>query len=328
MRISDRSVHAMSWCIGRLRVIFPLLLVVVITGLIGIGCSQDEGDEERVGGGRPVVVATTGMIADAARNLLGESVEVVGLMGPGVDPHLYKASRGDLDALTRADVVIYNGLHLEGKMGDVMEKLARKKPVIAIGDRLDPGSLRRPPEFEGAYDPHIWFDVSLWRRGVENLADTLAQIFPEMADTIRLRASTYLAALDSLDREVRLAITTIPEERRVLVTAHDAFGYFGDAYGIEVKGLQGISTMSEFGLADRNAMVSMIVERKIPAVFVESSVPRRNIDALVEGVQGRGHEVRIGGELFSDAMGEEGTPEGTYLGMVRSNVRTIVEGLR
>jgi manganese/zinc/iron transport system substrate-binding protein len=268
------------------------------------------------------------MIADAARNLLGEGVEVIGLMGPGVDPHLYKASRGDLDALMRADVVIYNGLHLEGKMGDVMEKLARKKPVIAIGDRIPQERLRRPPEFDGAFDPHIWFDVSLWRRGVANLADTLAQVFPDMADSIHSRASTYLAALDSLDREVRTSIETIPEDRRVLVTAHDAFGYFGDAYGIEVNGLQGISTMSEFGLADRNAMVSMIVDRKIPSVFIESSVPRRNIDALVEGVQGRGHEVRIGGELFSDAMGEEGTPEGTYLGMVRSNVRTIVEGLR
>lgn len=325
MRVSKRSVHATSWGAGRIRVILPLLLLVVLTGLLGVGCSEEEEGE---GEGRPVLVATTGMIADAARNLLGENVEVVGLMGPGVDPHLYKASRGDLDALTRADVVVYNGLHLEGKMGDVMEKLARKKPVIAVGDRIDPGSLRRPPEFEGAYDPHIWFDVNLWRRGVANLADTLAIIFPELSDTIDARASAYLALLDSLDLEVRREIQTIPEERRVLVTAHDAFGYFGDAYGIEVKGLQGISTMSEFGLADRNAMVSMIVDRKIPAVFVESSVPRRNIDALVEGVRGRGHEVRIGGELFSDAMGEEGTPEGTYLGMVRSNVRTIVEGLR
>ncbi len=304
-----------------------LLLALLLLGPFIIGCGESggEGADDQ---GRPVVVATTGMIADAARNLLGENVEVIGLMGPGVDPHLYKASRGDLDALTRADVVIYNGLHLEGKMGDVMEKLARKKPVIAIADRIEAARLRRPPEFEGAWDPHIWFDVSIWRIGVANLADTLAVLFPDLADTIRGRASGYLAALDSLDGEVRRAIAEIPEERRVLVTAHDAFGYFGDAYGIDVQGLQGISTVSEFGLADRNAMVSMIVERKVPAVFVESSVPRRNIEALVEGVQGRGHEVRIGGELFSDAMGEEGTPEGTYVGMVRANVRTIVEGLR
>ncbi len=304
-----------------------LAIALLASLLLFVGCS--EGGEE--GGdvdNRDLVVATTGMIADAARNILGEAVRVVGLMGPGVDPHLYKATRRDLQLLSDATIILYNGLHLEGKMGEILEKLARKKGVIAIGDRLDPAKLRSPEEYEGAHDPHIWFDVGLWRSGVAMLADTLKVLLPEQADAIERNAPAYLSLLDKLDDEVREGIATIPEEHRVLVTAHDAFGYFGDAYGIEVKGLQGISTLSEFGIADRNAMVDLIVERRVPAVFVESSVPRKNIEALVEGVGSRGHSIRIGGELFSDAMGAVGTPEGTYLGMVRANLKTIVEGLR
>lgn len=303
------------------------LLPVLLSLLILTGCGERRGDAESEDS-RKLVVATTGMIADAAENLLGDGVRVVGLMGPGVDPHLYRASRGDLQLLTDADVVLYNGLHLEGKMGDVLEKLAEKKGVVAVAELVDPSALRAPPEFEGAYDPHIWFDVALWRSAVARLSDTLRILMPELSETIEGQSSIYLESLDQLESEVREALATIPEEQRVLITAHDAFGYFGAAYGIDVRGLQGISTMTEFGLADRNNMVTLIVEKKVPAVFVESSVPRKNVEALVEGVKGRGHEVRIGGELYSDAMGAEGTPEGTYVGMVRANVETIVGGLR
>ena len=310
--------------LSRSRLLAFLLAPLLLFG----GCADDGTDGNTPDEEGDLVVATTGMIADAARNLLGADVRVVGLMGPGVDPHLYKATRRDLQLLSDADVILYNGLHLEGKMGDVLEKLARKKGVVAVADRLEPSKLLSPAEYEGAYDPHVWFDVGLWKNGVALLADTLKVLMPDHAGEIEENATTYLQALEELDQEVRREIATIPKGRRVLVTAHDAFGYFGAAYGIEVKGLQGISTLSEFGIADRNAMVDLIVERGVPAVFVESSVPRKNVEALIEGVGSRGHAVRIGGELFSDAMGEEGTPEGTYLGMVRANLRTIVEGLR
>lgn len=298
---------------------------ILATMLLLIGCGEKQTNEEKE---RTTIVATTGMIADAARIIVGDSAEVIGLMGPGVDPHLYKAGSNDLGLLTDADVILYNGLHLEGKMGDVLEKLAARKSVVAVAERIDEAQLRSPPEFKGAHDPHVWFDVALWRTVVDGMADTLAALHPGNAAYYRANADVYLGRLDSLDRWVRAEIATIPKDGRVLITAHDAFGYFGRAYDIEVKGLQGISTVSEFGLADRNAMVELIVARKIKAIFVESSVPRRNVESLIEGVTGSGGTVRIGGELFSDAMGEEGTPEGSYVGMVEANVRKIVEALR
>ncbi len=305
-----------------------LVFVVGIT-LIVMGCSdRKDGSDQPSSDGRLRIVATTGMIADAARNIVGEHAEVVGLMGAGVDPHLYKATQNDLKLLSEADIILYNGLHLEGKMADVLGKLAARKLVIALAEGLDTTLLRRPPEFEGAYDPHVWFDVDLWKRVAQNLTDTLTALDAENVEVYRSNGGIYTASLDALDEWVIQQISTIPEKSRVLVTAHDAFGYFGGAYGIEVRGLQGISTVSEAGLADRAAMIDLIVERKVKAVFIESSINPKAIEAIVEGVNGRGHSVSIGGELFSDAMGEDGTPEGTYVGMVRANVNTIVEALR
>ena len=305
-----------------------IVLTVLLLLSIVAGCGDDaaESDETTLR-----VVATTGMIADAGVNLFPASVEVVGLMGPGVDPHLYKASRGDLALLQDADIVLYNGLHLEGKMGEVLEKLARKKPVIAVGELIATDRLLQPAAFEGAYDPHIWFDVALWSDAVEALADTL-ELLPVLSDlgidtTIGKRAAAYLDSLRVLHADVASQVGALPENRRTLITAHDAFGYFGRAYDIEVAGLQGISTVREFGLAERNAIVARIVEQKIPAIFLESSVPKRTIEAIVEGVAAEGGEVTIGGELFSDAMGDAGTAEGTYIGMVRHNARAIVEAL-
>ncbi|MCE2503408.1 MAG: zinc ABC transporter substrate-binding protein [Chlorobi bacterium] len=305
-----------------------LVFVVGIT-LIVMGCSdRKDGSDQPSSDGRLRIVATTGMIADAARNIVGEHAEVVGLMGAGVDPHLYKATQNDLKLLSEADIILYNGLHLEGKMADVLGKLAARKLVIALAEGLDTTLLRRPPEFEGAYDPHVWFDVDLWKRVAQNLTDTLTALDAENVEVYRSNGGIYTASLDALDEWVIQQISTTPEKSRVLVTAHDAFGYFGGAYGIEVRGLQGISTVSEAGLADRAAMIDLIVERKVKAVFIESSINPKAIEAIVEGVNGRGHSVSIGGELFSDAMGEDGTPEGTYVGMVRANVNTIVEALR
>lgn len=295
---------------------------MVAGGMLG-GCG-----EARRADGRTRIVVTTGMIEDITRRVVGGHAEVKGLMGPGVDPHLYKATQGDLALLSGADVVFYNGLHLEGKMVDALEKLGRSKPVVPVSRGIDTARLRRPPEFKGNFDPHIWFDVKLWVSAVRTIADEMKRFDTAHAAEYERNAVAYIARLDSLDAWVRAEIATIPRDVRVLVTAHDAFGYFGRAYDIEVRGLQGISTVSEFGLADITSLVEMIATRKIKAVFVESSVPRRSIEAVVNGVRSKGHDVQIGGQLYSDAMGAAGTPDGTYIGMVSANVNTIARALR
>lgn len=274
------------------------------------------------------VLATTGMIADAAKNIVGDSAEVVALMGAGVDPHLYKATQSDLLKLTRADVVLYNGLHLEGKMAEVLEKLARQKTVVAVSDGIPRPMLNHSEAFGDHPDPHIWFDVRLWRMTVQEMSQKLQRTDSTHSAFYAANTAHYLAQLDSLDTWVKQEMNTIPPQARVLITAHDAFGYFGRAYHVEVKGLQGISTVSEFGLRDVADLVNFICERKIKAVFVESSVPPRAIEAVIQGCRDKGHTVNIGGTLYSDAMGAAGTPEGTYIGMVRANVRTIVQALR
>jgi len=302
-----------------------LLAIVVAVVMAVAGCGGGTGDGHKE---KPVIVVTTGMIEDAVRNVVGDHATVSALMGPGVDPHLYKASQNDMTALSGADVVFYNGLHLEGKMVDVLEKLARQKPVFAVSEGVDQSKLRKPAEFKGNFDPHIWFDVKLWSGAAQEVARRMKAFDPAHTADYERNAAEYVRRLDSLDGWVRAQIATIPKDRRVLVTAHDAFGYFGRAYDIEVRGLQGISTVSEYGLADVQSLVDMISERKIRAVFIESSVPRRSIEAVVAGVQARGHDVSIGGQLYSDAMGKKGTPDGTYIGMVSANVNTIVNALR
>jgi manganese/zinc/iron transport system substrate-binding protein len=323
-----------------MRYIVPIwLMSILAVALTAVGCGERGGGaagagkgvgEKNVDGGAKIrVVATTGMIADVARNIAGERATVTALMGEGVDPHLYKPSPADVRLLTDADVVLYNGLHLEGRMGEVLENLGKGKgkTVVAVGEAIEHSKLRSPPEFEGQHDPHVWFDVSLWVEAAEAMREALIKADPAGTPNYRVNAEKYLAEMAALHEEVKAEIGKIPAERRVLITAHDAFGYFGRAYGMEVMAIQGISTDSEAGLKDINHLVDVIVQRKVPAVFFESSVPRKAIDALVEGAAARGHDVRIGGELFSDAMGADGTPAGTYLGMVRENVRVIVGGL-
>ena len=278
---------------------------------------------------RPLkIVTTTGMIADAVMNIAGDSVEVEALMGPGVDPHLYKATQGDLKKLTSADVILYNGLLLEGKMGEILEKLSRIKPVIAVAEAVDQEKLLGSPIYENAYDPHVWFDVQLWKSVIGAVSGALVQYDSLRSSYYQQNTLEYLQHMDSLHLEVVQNIGSIPQEQRVLITAHDAFEYFGRAYGIEVRGLQGLSTLSEFGLKDVTDLVDFIIQRNIKAVFVETSISERSIQAVVEGCRKKGHEVVIGGSLYSDAMGEAGTPEGTYLGMVRANVQTITGALK
>jgi manganese/zinc/iron transport system substrate-binding protein len=280
-----------------------------------------------VSGRKVRAVATTGMIADIVANVGDGRVEVTALMGPGIDPHLYKASEGDVTILSGADVIFYNGLDLEAKMADVFGKMRGAVATVAVARGIDESKLLAPPEFEGAHDPHVWFDVSMWMEAVGQVAGALEDLDPSHADVYRANAGSYLRGLEQLDEYVHAQADRVPEERRVLITAHDAFNYFGRAYGFEVRGLQGVSTAAEAGTADVGGLADFIVDRGIPAIFVESSVSPRFIEAVKAAVEAKGERVAVGGELFSDAMGDSGTPEGTYVGMVRHNIETVVEAL-
>ncbi len=309
----------------------PLLtaLAGMLLGSCGQPVAQGAGGPQRDLSGRKInVVTTVGMISDLVQNIGDERVEVTSLMGPGVDPHLYKASAGDVQKLERADVVFYNGLELEGRMTDIFVKLAASRPTAAVSEAVPRERLREPPEFEGKFDPHIWFDVTLWKYAAQRVADELARIDPASAGAYRANLQRYNVELDKLHAYVKAQVETIPQAQRVLITAHDAFGYFGAQYGMEVRGLQGTSTATEAGAADVQALADFIAERGIKAIFVESSVPQATIEAVQAAVGARGKEVAIGGQLFADAMGEAGTPEGTYLGMVRHNVDTIAGALK
>ncbi len=298
-------------------------------GRSGADASPSQAQIRRHAGGFPIrAVCTIGMVADLAVNVGGSRVAVEGIMGEGVDPHLYKASPGDLQRLGSADIIFYNGLHLEGKMADILVRLARTRPTFAVTEDLPPELLREPPEFQGQYDPHVWFDVSLWARCLDRVVHVLAEFDPPHAGEYRERGSAYRKRLEALHGEVKKQLAEIPPGGRVLVTAHDAFGYFGRAYEVEVRGIQGMSTDAEAGVRELSRLADFIAERKLKAVFVETSVPERFVRALVEGCQARGHRVVIGGQLYSDAMGKPGTPEGTYEGMVRRNVDTIVRALQ
>jgi len=304
-------------------------LIVGLLSFLVIGCSSNDSSNVGDTGKQELkIVATTGMIADMVSVIGGDRVRVKGLMGPGVDPHLYKASAGDVALLSKADVIFYNGLHLEGKMAEIFEQMNKRGiSTVAVADGVNPNDLLAPPEFKGNYDPHIWFDVDLWSDTVGTVKETLIEQDPQNTQQYNKNAEAYLEELSELNEYVLQRANSLPEDKRVLITAHDAFNYFGRGYGFEVKGLQGISTESEAGTADVQGLAAIIVERQIPAIFVESSVPPRYIEAVQAAVKSKGFDVRVGGELFSDAMGNPGTPEGNYIGMVRHNINTIVDAL-
>lgn len=304
---------------------FTIILVLLALTLSACNVTAEDNSDLST---RPIrAVATTGMIADVVRNIGGERVQVTGLMGPGVDPHLYKPSERSVIALADADVIFYNGLHLEAGMANVFERMQGNANTVAVTDGIERSNLSAPPEFQGNYDPHVWFDVTMWMSTVETVRNALIEMDPQHAQTYQTNATRYLDELKSLDNYVRLQVEQVPQQQRVLITAHDAFNYFGRAYDFEVRGLQGISTATEASTADVQELANFIVERQIPAVFIESSVPTRTIEAVQAAVRAKGFDVRIGGALFSDAMGSPGTPEGTYLGMVRHNIDTIVSAL-
>jgi manganese/zinc/iron transport system substrate-binding protein len=309
-------------CFGKSGIVAALALALMLA-LVGPVLPTSGQDGEPI-----VITTTTGMIADLAQNIGGERVAATSLMGPGVDPHLYKPSAGDIRALEDADIIFYNGLELEGRMTDILVKIAASgTPTVAVAENIPADVLREPPEFAGKYDPHIWFDITLWQMAAQRVKDELAAFDPGSEATYQANLDAYLAELDELHAYVQSELQRIPEEQRVLITAHDAFGYFGDQYGIDVRGLQGMSTATEATAGDIQGLAEFIAERQIPAIFVESSVPPATIEAVQAAVRDRGFDVAIGGQLFSDAMGAAGTPEGTYLGMVRHNVDTIAGAL-
>lgn len=278
--------------------------------------------------GKIYVTTTIGQIADGVQNIGGNNVHVESLMGPGTDPHLYQATQGDIAKLDQADIIFYNGLFLEGKILEVLEKMNEQKPTVAIAEFVDKNELLNDAEDENTIDPHVWFDITLWKQALTEVRDALIELDPENEREYMENTERYFSELDELLDDAKSEMAKIPEEQRVLVTAHDAFGYFGAAFNMEVMGLQGLSTESEYGLGDVQLLVDTLVERNIKAVFVESSISERSINAVIEGAKSKGHDVAIGGELFSDAMGEEGTEEGTYIGMYQHNVKTIVEALK
>jgi manganese/zinc/iron transport system substrate-binding protein len=301
----------------------PLALAGLVAAMLLLpGCGGSAQDD-----GRLRVVTTVGMITDIVERVGGDRVSVTGLMGPGVDPHLYKASAGDVRRLAAAQVIFYNGLHLEAAMAEVLREMDGRIRTRAVAEAVPRERLLTPPEWQGQFDPHVWSDVSLWIYAVEAVAETLSEVEPEGSETFRANARALQAELDELDAWVREQVARVPEPRRILITAHDAFNYFGQAYGFRVEGLQGLSTVAEAGTGDVQRLADLIAREGIPAIFVESSIPRRNIEAVRAAVRARGAAVEIGGILFSDAMGDPGTPEGTYPGMIRHNVRTIVEAL-
>ncbi|MEQ5872377.1 zinc ABC transporter substrate-binding protein [Sagittula sp. NFXS13] len=273
------------------------------------------------------VTATTGMIADTARNIAGDLAEVTALMGPGVDPHGYRQTRSDIVALSRSDLILRNGLNLEAQLNDLLDKLAARTPVTAVAEALPQDQTLYNTIYEGRPDPHIWMVPALWEYAITATRDALTDLRPDAADLLAANTERYLSEARATEAYAREALGSVPPNARVLVTAHDAFAYFGRAYDFEVLGIQGISTESEAGLARISALVDTLVTRQIGAVFVESSVSDRNVRALVEGAAARGHTVRIGGELFSDAMGIPGTYEGTWLGMIDHNATTITRAL-
>jgi len=302
--------------------------VLALAAVIGSITFQPASADNRNDNDPIRVTATIGMIADAVTNIGGDRVDVTALMGPGIDPHLYKPGANDINALGEADIIFYGGLHLEGRMAELLDKIPRLGiPTIGVGDETPPDKLRTPPEFEGKPDPHIWFSVPLWQIAVDIISQGLTDFSPVDGDVFAANTAAYQEELDALDTYIREQTATVPPDLRVLVTAHDAFGYFGEEYGYEVHGIQGISTATEAGAGDIQDLTDLIVTREIPAIFVESSVSPATIVAVREACHAQGWDVVIGGNLYSDAMGESGTPEGAYIGMFTHNIDTIAGAL-
>ena len=303
--------------ISRRALVAMMASVVVVPGLSVRPVAADDD--------RFKVVTTTTQLTDLARNVGGDTVSVEGIMRPGVDPHLYRASESDLELMFKAEAIFYNGLHLEGQMTEALDLLGEEKPVTSRGALVPDDQRLTVPNFPDEADPHFWFSPTLWMIAAQGVADSLAEADSANAERYQQNAAAYIAELEAFDAEATEMLSAIPESQRVLVTAHDAFGYFGDHFGFEVIGIQGLSTETEAGVSDMQRVADRIIESNVPAIFIESTISPATIEAVQAAVADRGGEVVIGGQLFSDAMGEDDTPEGTYIGMYRHNVTTIVQ---
>lgn len=308
-----------------------LLFITILSILFLVGCpdGRQDANKDNRSESKPMVLATTTMLADLAKNIGGDKVEVQALMKAGVDPHLYKASAGDMDRMQKADVLVYNGLHLEAKLGDIIDKLSSSdKKVINISDAIREEDIMKSEDDPNYPDPHIWFDVQIWKQAAEGMAKGLAAADAANESYYMENLTSYQKQLDELESYVKSKVEEVPKAQRIMVTAHDAFRYFGKAYDFEVRGLQGISTESEAGTSDVKTLADFLVENQIKAIFIESSVPKKNVEALQEAAKARGMEIAIGGELYSDSLGDEGSEAGSYIGTIRSNVDTIVNALK
>lgn len=301
---------------------------LMLIALAGCDRSPEPAQQQTRTGTDPMrVLTTTGMVADLARNVGGQHVDVIQLLGPGTDPHLYKPTRDDVQSILAADLVFYSGLMLEGKMGDTLVRAGRNKPVYAVTEAIDESLLLEPEDAQGHFDPHVWNDIQAWSQCVEVVRQGLADFDPAHAEEYQANAQQYLQELHALHAYGLETMQTVPKQNRIMVTSHDAFNYFGRAYDLQVLGVQGLSTESEAGLQRINGLVDLLIDKQVRAVFVESSVPQKNIEALVNGAAARGQVVKIGGELFSDAMGKAGSYEGTYVGMMDHNITRVVRAL-
>lgn len=313
-------IQSSSW--SKKAILFFYKLVFLIFLLLGTCLGQLQAHSKLK------IVATTSIIGDALKNIVGKKAEIITLMGPGVDPHAYKATPKNIKDLSQATIIFYNGLHLEGKMAEVLAVLSKKKPVYAVSDGIEAINYLGDSTYQDGLDPHIWFDVMCWSKAVNYMCLKMIQHMPAWREKLEKNTTLYIAQLQELHQKIQKEIDQIPKNQRVLITAHDAFSYFGRAYEVEVKGLQGISTVEECGLRDITDLVNFIIQHKIKAIFPENSVPSKPLKAVVEGCRQKGHTVILAEELYSDALGEAGTFAGTYIGMISTNVKIIVDALK
>ena len=295
----------------------------VIICFLFLSCNTDKKSD-----GKLIILCTTGIVEDLVKNIVGNKAHVDALMGTGVDPHIYKASQGDIQKFYAADLIVVNGVHLEGKLAEILSNLKKLKPVYVLSSVLDHKQLLQTDPKHKVFDPHIWFDVSIWKQCAIGFGNYIQKFDSLNYDYYNLNTKKFSAELDSLHHWIGIQTETVPLKQRVLITSHDAFNYFGRAYHVEVIGLQGISTMSDYGIRDVSNIVNLITSRKIPSVFVESSVSDKSLKAVIESCKKNKHNVKNGGMIYSDALGKKGTPEGTYIGMVKHNVNTIVGKLK
>ncbi|MBD3638720.1 MAG: zinc ABC transporter substrate-binding protein [Crocinitomicaceae bacterium] len=302
--------------------------IVALIGLTLMGCRIEEEKEITRRKGPLHIVTTTGIIEDCLTHIVGDSMEVTALMGPGTDPHIYKPTPGDVELMDEADIIVANGLHLEGKMAEMLQKYGKEKPVLFVSDGIDSKDIIKSADFQDARDPHIWFDTDIWMQGMDYIAKELGKIDTISASYYQINANLYREKVRDMDNWVKEQFESLEIEKPILITSHDAFSYFGRRYGIEVKGIQGISTLSEVGLKEISEMVDFVIEHRVKSIFVETSTSQKTAQSIIDGCRDKNYTVNLAGPLFSDALGEPDTDAGTYMGMIKENVKRIVEGLK